>query len=186
MANHPEPSSRLLDGVRGGSTVSWRRLLELYAPVVLHWCRRKGLREADADDVLQDVFRTVLGSVAGFRREDGRSFVGWLFCITRSRLIDHRRWQARGPLVIGGSDFQRQTEEAPQPEEDPEDETTFRRVAVRRALDVARAEFEPRTWQAFWRTDIEGQNTALVAKELAMSVARCRVRRRLRDLIMNP
>ena len=55
----------------------------------------------------------------------------------------------------------------------------------RRALDLVRAEFENRTWEAFWRTAIDGQRPAHVADDLGMSLnavykAKSRVLRRLR------
>jgi RNA polymerase sigma-70 factor, ECF subfamily len=55
----------------------------------------------------------------------------------------------------------------------------------RRVLETIRAEFEPRTWDAFWRTTVDGQPPANVAQDLQMSVpavymAKSRVLRRLR------
>ncbi len=49
-----------------------------------------------------------------------------------------------------------------------------------------RGEFEARTWQAFWKTGVEGLPTGDVAEELGMSPgairnARYKVSRRLRD-----
>ena len=49
-----------------------------------------------------------------------------------------------------------------------------------------RAEFEERTWQAFWRVTVEGQDTAEVAAQLGISAngvrqAKSRVLRRLRE-----
>ena len=56
----------------------------------------------------------------------------------------------------------------------------------RRGLDLVRAEFENRTWEAFWRTAVEGHAPAHVAEDLGMSVpavykAKSRVLRRLRQ-----
>jgi RNA polymerase sigma-70 factor (ECF subfamily) len=53
-------------------------------------------------------------------------------------------------------------------------------------LELLRAEFESRTWEAFRRVAIEGQPSARVAIELGMSVeavyqAKSRVLRRLRQ-----
>jgi RNA polymerase sigma-70 factor (ECF subfamily) len=57
---------------------------------------------------------------------------------------------------------------------------------VRRALEQVRSEFEPRSWQAFWRTTIDGMTVAIVAEELGMSPStirqhRSRILRRLRQ-----
>ena len=56
---------------------------------------------------------------------------------------------------------------------------------VLRAIDLLRPEFSEQTWQAFWRTAVEGQPAVEAAQELGMSpgavrVAKCRVLHRLR------
>ena len=49
-----------------------------------------------------------------------------------------------------------------------------RLVAVRRVMDVVRGDIEERTWQAFWRTAIEQQETKEVAAALDMTEANVR------------
>jgi DNA-directed RNA polymerase specialized sigma24 family protein len=56
---------------------------------------------------------------------------------------------------------------------------------TQRVVEVVRAEFEPRTWDAFWRIVVEGQSPAEVAQALGLSLpavyqAKSRVLRRLR------
>jgi RNA polymerase sigma-70 factor (ECF subfamily) len=53
-------------------------------------------------------------------------------------------------------------------------------------LEFIRSEFEPRTWQMFWRSVVDGVATATVGAELGVSAAavrqaRSRVLRRLRE-----
>jgi RNA polymerase sigma-70 factor (ECF subfamily) len=53
-------------------------------------------------------------------------------------------------------------------------------------LEYVRGEFEPRTWQMFWRTVVDDVPTAAVATELGVSTnsvrqARSRVLRRIRE-----
>ena len=57
---------------------------------------------------------------------------------------------------------------------------------VHRAAELVRAEFEDRTWQAFWRIVIDGHSPAHVAEDLGMSLhavykAKSRVLVRLRQ-----
>jgi RNA polymerase sigma-70 factor (ECF subfamily) len=59
-------------------------------------------------------------------------------------------------------------------------------VAERRAIELIRAEFEDRTWRAFWLTAVEGRMAAEVGVELGMAKgavrqAKYRVLRRLRE-----
>jgi len=74
----------------------------------------------------------------------------------------------------------------PEPTTDPTAEEEAERGLLRRALEMIRDEFEERTWQAFWRTTVDGQAPRDVAADLAMSpgavrVAKCRVLHRLRE-----
>lgn len=55
-----------------------------------------------------------------------------------------------------------------------------------RAFDLIRNDVKPNTWEAFYRVVVEGQETAVVARDLGMQpgtvrVARSRVLKRLRE-----
>ena len=43
---------------------AWRQFVELYAPAVFRTCRRRGLQEADAADVTQEVLRSIAAGPA--------------------------------------------------------------------------------------------------------------------------
>jgi RNA polymerase sigma-70 factor (ECF subfamily) len=56
----------------------------------------------------------------------------------------------------------------------------------RRALELVRAEFEPRTWDMFWQTVAEDRDAAAVAEqfgvsEAAVRKAKSRVLRRVKE-----
>jgi RNA polymerase sigma-70 factor (ECF subfamily) len=196
-------SPSLLLRARGQDPEAWRRLTYLYLPVVLEWARRAGLRPEDAEDVGQEVFRTVALKLADFRRDrPGDTFRGWLWTIAQSKLRDHwRRRKARGNVAAaGGTDAQIQLAQFPF-EEEPADSADPAAAAAaargtpgaeesrglyRRGLELIRAEFAERTWQAFWKVTVDERPVADVAAELGMSpgavyVAKSRVLRRLRD-----
>ena len=42
---------------------AWSEFLEIYTPLVYQLARRKGLQDADAADLVQEVFRAVAGSI---------------------------------------------------------------------------------------------------------------------------
>jgi len=179
----------LLGRAREGDATAWDRLSLLYAPLVYSWCRRRGLREADAADVVQDVFQAVATHLGPFRKQErGDTFRGWLRTITEIKIRDHFRKMAHEAEAVGGTDAQHRLAQIPAPfglesgasGEDPE-VPFFRRI-----LEAVRLEFEERTWQAFWRTTIAGRSPKEVGSELAMSqgavrVAKSRVLRRLRE-----
>jgi RNA polymerase sigma-70 factor (ECF subfamily) len=57
---------------------------------------------------------------------------------------------------------------------------------VQRAMQQVEASVERRTWQAFWRTVVDGQPTESIARELEISTAsvrqaRSRILRKIRE-----
>jgi RNA polymerase sigma-70 factor (ECF subfamily) len=162
---------------------AWSRLAKLYGPLVYGWCRRRGLQDVDAADVVQEVFRSVAASIKSC--EPG-SFRGWLWTITRSKLIDHFRKGERQPAATGGSDAQARLQQIPEALDEADAGPGQNTPLVKRALDMIRPDFEEATWQAFWRVVMEDQKPADVARSLGISanavyIAKSRVLRRLRD-----
>jgi RNA polymerase sigma-70 factor (ECF subfamily) len=190
----PHPSTAtsrsLLERVRADDPAAWDRLVALYAPLVLQWCRGWDLREQDAADVFQEVFQAVVAHIGSFRKErPGDTFRGWLRTITRNKVHDHFRRRRREPEGVGGTEAQGRLAEVPDPPDADEDSAAGQaqeRSLFRRALELIQQEFAEHTWQAFWRTAIEGRPAADVAAELSMSpgavrVAKSRVLQRLRE-----
>lgn len=182
-------SSTLLERVQARRPEAWEQLVDLFGPVVYGWCRQSGLRPEDAADVVQEVFLAVAGAVRAFRRErPDDSFTAWLATITRNKVRDHFRRRQRRAEARGGTTAQRQMAEVRQPADPASSISHSPRTASwlsRRGLNLIRADFEIRTWEAFWRTAVDGRPPADVADELGMSVAavyqaKSRVLRRLR------
>jgi RNA polymerase sigma-70 factor (ECF subfamily) len=178
VVNDKSTSVTLLERVRSRDQDAWQRLLHVYTPLVVYWCRHGGVRDQDAEDVCQGVFQAVAGGLEGFRREHaGQTFRGWLRGITRHKVLDYFRCRQQQPQAEGGTDAQRRLAgvahpEAPLPEtDDPEEEVTG---LYHRALELVRGEFEARTWQAFWHVAVEGQAPAEIASDLGMTAAAVR------------
>jgi RNA polymerase sigma-70 factor (ECF subfamily) len=187
-------SSSLIDRIRARDADAWRRFVGLYGPSVFHWCARFGLSGDDSADVSQEVFRSVAISVSEFRHDrPGDSFRGWLYTLTRNKIRDFARQRAQREATVGGSAYQALLQQIPAQQElhPAESSNSVDANLLRRALDVIRAEFEPRSWQAFWRTTVDDQNATQVAEELGMSPtavrkAKSRVLRRLREMLIDP
>jgi RNA polymerase sigma-70 factor (ECF subfamily) len=181
-------SSTLLERVKARRPEAWERLVDLLGPVVYRWCRQSGIGREDAADVVQEVFSSVAAHVGDFRRESpGDSFTAWLATITRNKIRDHFRRRQGRPEARGGTDAQLQFRQIPElPELSQQSNGTWAAgLLSRRALDLVRAEFENRTWEAFWRTTVDGQCPADVAQDLGLTLnavykAKSRVLRRLR------
>jgi RNA polymerase sigma-70 factor (ECF subfamily) len=183
----------LLGRARGHDPAAWERLVALYGPLVLGWCRGWGLRDEDAADVFQEVFQAVAAHLSGFHRDrPGDTFRGWLRTITRNKVTDHYRKREREPAAAGGSEARDRLARVPGavPPDDEAGEAADAGL-LHRALSMIRGEFEPRTWEAFWRTAVDGRAAADVAAELGMTpgavrVAKSRVLHRLRTDLGDP
>ncbi|HYH67748.1 MAG TPA: sigma-70 family RNA polymerase sigma factor [Urbifossiella sp.] len=178
-------SLSLLARVRADDQSAWVRLVDLYGRLIYDWCLRGGLQPEDAADVGQEVFIVVARKIQEFRRDrPGDSFRGWLYTITRNKIRDWAR--ARGEGGEGGSDSGRLGRVVAAELSDPDESSVCddRRLLVRRAIELVRGEFEPKTWEAFWRAAVDGQPAEVVAADLGMTrdavyIAKGRVRRRL-------
>ena len=194
MDDEPTPATRhtlivkLRDPADAGA---WREFVAIYEPLVYGLARRKGLQDADAHDLCQEVFRAVAQAIDRWELDPARgSFRGWLSRIARNLLVNfltRRPYRLRG----SGSTSVQDLLEA-QPADDPSATALFeaehRRRLFRWAADEVKGAFSPTTWNAFWQTAVEGRPPGDVASELDLSVgavyiARSRVLTRLRHRI---
>jgi RNA polymerase sigma factor (sigma-70 family) len=192
MAQAPRTRISLLARVRDPlDRVAWQQFVELYGTLVYGFARQHGLQDADAADLTQEVFLALAGAAGRWRYDPGRgSFRGWLYGITRKKLarfLEQRRSQAVGS---GDSNAQQRLAEEPSPADDLEDvwEREFQQLVFNLAADAVQPSFTPPTWQAFWRTAVEGESPAAVAAALGLSVgavyvAKSRVLARLTEEI---
>jgi RNA polymerase sigma-70 factor (ECF subfamily) len=177
--------------LRDGSQNAWEELVDLYGPLVDHWCGRRGVQAGERSDLVQDVFLAVYRGIGAFDpQQAGATFRGWLWCITLNKIRERAR-RTSGPAAAGGSSAAARLIDVPDPLTDPadeEDEPTDPAATaslVRRALDQIRPSFESSTWEAFWRTTVLGRSAPQTAEELdltaaAVRQAKSRVLRRLR------
>jgi RNA polymerase sigma-70 factor (ECF subfamily) len=179
-------STGLLAQLRAQEREAWIRLAKLYGPLVYSWCRRRGLQAEDTADVMQEVFRALAGGIHDFKAGPTGSFRGWLWTITRNKILDHHRRSQRQPEAVGGSDAQQRWLQIPESLDESEAGSGKSGSLVSRALALIRPDFTEASWQAFWRVVMEDQSVADVARSLGISInaiyiAKSRVLRRLRD-----
>ena len=184
-------SLSLLERMKDRDEEAWGRFATLYGRIVIPLCRRAGLQPADQADVFQEVTCAVARHLDDFRH--GGRFRAWLRSIARNKILDHFRRQQRQPVGLGGSTELRRIHELPdgleQGEESPDEadlDIGENAVLAHEALRLVRDEFKDRTWEAFWRTVVDGISAVVVADELGMTrsavrVAKSRVLRRVRD-----
>jgi RNA polymerase sigma-70 factor (ECF subfamily) len=172
---------------------AWGEFLEIYEPLIYRLARKKGLQAADADDLTQEVFRAVAGAIDRWELDPARGpFRAWLFRITRNLIINMLSARSRrtAGYGIGGSDMIELLEAQPAPAAEDTElfDGEYRRRLFACGAERARKAFRDNTWQAFWRTGVEGQEIPVVARSLGMTagavhIARSRVMARIRQEI---
>lgn len=55
----PSTSPSLLQSAKEGRSESWRKLAQIYGPVIYGWARRCGCQAADAADVMQETLASM-------------------------------------------------------------------------------------------------------------------------------
>lgn len=191
MSENPNSSiaSSLLYRARNQDEDAWHRLYQLLSPLVRSWIRRAGVSEADGDDISQQVMDHLYRNLSGFKREQQTdTFTGWAWTVTKFRIRDYFAAQDPQPPGVGGSVARELLDQHPQEarESGIYDEESSAIQLTRSAVVLIRSEFEGNTWDAFWRTTVEREKPAEVAREMGMTVqavykAKSRVLRRVRQ-----
>jgi RNA polymerase sigma factor (sigma-70 family) len=189
MAEIPPTRASLLVRLRDPrDEAAWTEFVDLYVPVIYGYARQQGLQDADAVDLSQEVLSAVAGAVGRLEYDPQRgAFRSWLFTVVRRRLANWRRAQRHQPR--GGT--QRLLEQCPLPEGgEAEWEAEWEQRLFAWACAQVRRHVSDVTWQAFWRTAIDGQPGKQVAADLGLSagavyLARRRVLARLKELIQS-
>jgi RNA polymerase sigma-70 factor (ECF subfamily) len=169
-----ETSATLLQRLNDRSdSVAWRRLVDLYSPLIHAWLRRQGVPAEDAEDLTQDVLGIVVREVSGFRH-NGRAgaFRTWLRTIAINCL--RQSWRSR--RVRGQMARPPDLDSALDQLEDPASDLSRRwdrehdEFVLHRLLDLIEPEFRRATWLAFRRQVIDGASAEEVAAELGLTV----------------
>jgi len=187
----PLTRARLLVQLRTGSNhIAWQEFVKLYGPVIYGFARKRGLQDADAADLMQDVMRSVSAAIGrlDYDRQQG-TFRGWLFTITRNKIFNFISARRIRPQGSGDSATNQLLNSHP----DEEDGSTawemeYQRRLASLAMEQIKSEFQDNTWRAFWLTSVEGASAAEVSKQLGLStgaiyVAKSRVLARLKEAV---
>jgi len=187
----PETRASLLIRVRDPTDqAAWHEFVEIYRPVILRLAQKKGMQEADAEDVAQQVLVAVAKAVEQRGHDPQRAkFRTWLGRVAHNAILNAL---TRGKPDRGSGDSALQAvlnqhESHSGPDSDLL-RLEYRREVFRWAATQVRKEFHQATWDAFWLTAVEGRAVEVVAEELAKNpgsiyAARSRVMRRIQEKV---
>ena len=166
----------------------WRRLRDIYLPMIRNWLSRLPHLHHEVDDLTQEVLVVLFRELPSFdRRRDG-SFRAWLRQITVNRMYAFCKTRRKQPLAMGGPETDQLLAQLADPTSDlarqwdqDHDKHVFQKLVA-----IVEKDFEPSTWQAFTRFAVEGRPAAQVAGELgvtesAVVQAKFRILKRLRE-----
>ena len=184
----------LLARLRAGDGQAAHRLVRLLGPLVMAWCRQKGLGPSETLAATADVFREAVGSAsefsgAGDQGGEGSTFPGWVKGLTAAAAarvlegrgsdgheLEHghgnsdttRTWPFFGRLIGPGPG-------PGPPAAVPLDGETEARYLVRSATELVLEECDETTRRAFHGVVVAGRSAAAVATEMGVSAGSVRV-----------
>ncbi len=190
MSNMPETRPSLILQIQDPTNRdAWDAFTQLYRPVIYRLARGRGLQDADADDLTQQVLMSVSRAIPDWRSNPHTRFRHWLNRIARNAILNVL---TRGKNIrsVGGTSFLHAMQNMPQLADDLESqiEHEYQRQLYRRAAEIVRDSVNEDTWLAFLYTVVEGESTETVAARMGKSIgnvhaARSRLMRRLQTVV---
>ena len=191
VSDFPDTRDSLLVRVKNSQDRdAWDQFVAIYRPTVYRIARARGLQDADAQDLAQQVMLKVAGSIPDWQRTDlNTRFRHWLRRVAKNAVINALTRQPKD-RASGGTDAGRMLDTHPKQDAETSDEIEleYRRQLFRRAAEIVRGRADEVTWLAFALTMIDGESIPAAAAQLQRTegtiyAARSRIMRRLRDVI---
>jgi len=165
-------SALLLGRLRDlGDARAWQEFQTRYAPRLLAWCRGKGLQEADAEEVTQEVLTRVAKRMPAFVYDPQRNFSGWLRAVWQSAWLDFVNDHTPGGCGTGDSSVHEQLHNIVGGDLTAELADEIEREVLHEALARVRPRISLRDWQIFHDLVFAGKSGKEVAGEQNLTLA---------------
>ncbi len=157
---------------------SWQEFFNRYWRFIYGVALRSGLRDEEAQDVVQETVISVAKTIEGFQYDRERcTFKSWLVHLTKCRIADHLRKRARRvptqPLLNGNGDGSGDGDDLLNQIPDPASQTLdtiweeeWRNNLLAAALDAAKEKVSPEQFQIFHSHVVKGWPVKQVTKAL--------------------
>ena len=188
MSEFPDTRSTLIAQVRSPENrEAWAQFVTLYRPVVYRMARKRGMQDADAQDLAQAVLIRVLGAIDRWEKtEPSTRFRHWLSRVAKNAILTALAKSSKD-AAVGGTDIHELLNEQPDiaPELEQEFALEYLREKYHRAAVIVQTDVDAETWRAFELSVVEERPCNEVAELLGKPIgtiyaARSRVMRRLR------
>ena len=168
-------SASLLGRLRGPAAPSdWVEFTRRYTPMIRAWCRRWGLQEADSEDVAQDVLVRLALRMQSFEYDPSKSFRAFVKTLAHFTWCDLVEARKKKPGTGGSGEtlvLEQIDNEPARDDLQARLADAFDREILEEATARVRLRVEPRTWDAFRMTAVEGLSGAETASRIGMEVA---------------
>lgn len=186
MSEFPDTRDSLIARIKDPADgTAWAEFLGIYRPVIYRLSRKRGLQDADAQDVTQQVLLSIAKAVERWQPGPDRPpFRAWLVTITRNAV--NKALSRRKPDVgSGSSSVALLLNMHCATDVDEAFDLESRLAALQYATAQIRPEFSDMTWRLFWESVVLGKSVAEVALESgrtsgAVYMARFKVLQRLK------
>ena len=153
MTEFPQTRSSLIAQVQSPEDrEAWDQFVLIYRPVIYRLARRRGMQDADAQDLSQDVLIRISKSIKGWVPQEGVRFRHWLRKVANNAIVT--ALTKSKPLgIVNGSAAEQilaETPEASAVTSELQDEC-FREQYLRAAA-IVKVDVSPATWAAFEQT----------------------------------
>lgn len=167
---------------------AWEQFVATYEAAVAGYCRNRGLQDADAAEVLQEVLLAVHRQIGNWQPSGHpRSFRTWLLRTTHNICLQALRERAKVDRSAGGTDGHLRIQQLAA-EDQRHDPCEWQRWAFQWAARQIQTEVHPTTWDAFWLTAVRQLPAEAVADRLGVRVGavytnKCRVLAKIRERV---
>ncbi len=185
MTEFPNTQSLLLANIQSPENrEAWAEFVQIYRPVIYRMARRRGMQDADAQDLSQDVLLRVSKSIEGWVPQEGVRFRHWLRKVSSNAIVTAVT-KAKPLGIVNGTAAEQILAETPETSAITTElrDECFREQYLRAAA-IVKVDVSPVTWAAFEQTVILGQSCEDAAKSLGKTLgtiyaARSRILKRL-------
>ena len=150
-----------------GNEAAWARFFDLYAGFIFSIARSKGLKEEDADDIVQAVFTDLARMMPTFKYDRSKGkFRSYLTGLVHWRVKDKLRIALRDKEFM--ADYIEEAANMPSADRDFA-EREWQAAALEEALRRIKSEVRPEHYAAFVASAVEGQDTETVMRLYELS-----------------
>lgn len=185
MTEFPDTQSLLLANIQSlENREAWSAFVQIYRPVIYRMARRRGMQDADAQDLSQEVLVRISKSIDRWEPQAGVRFRHWLRKVASNAIVTAVT-KSKPVGVVDGSAADYILADTPEVSavQSELDDECFRERYLRAAA-IVKVDVSPVTWAAFELTVVQGRTCEEAAESLGKSLgtiyaARSRILKRL-------